>query len=149
MLNGERFFSLAEAQALIEAWRLHFNAVRPHSALSYRPLAPETIVPHRDAVVLWASALALGSARSPSVKWRHELTGSPLGGRPARQTKSGDRRRVGAIDVDLDALRNEGGVEADHLKHFLRIEQAGPSDPSWLSELSVKSALSPFGPNQP
>jgi hypothetical protein len=74
LLNGERFFSLAEAQALIEAWRLHFNAVRPHSALSYRPLAPETIVPHRDAVVLWASALALGSARSPSAKCRHELT---------------------------------------------------------------------------
>jgi hypothetical protein len=55
---------------------------------------------------------------------------------------------MGAIDVDLDALRNESCVEADHLKHFLRIEQAGPSDPSWLGELSVKRALSPFGPYQ-
>jgi putative transposase len=52
LLNGELFFSLAEVQALIEVWRLHFNAVRPHSALSYRPPAPETIVPHRDAAVL-------------------------------------------------------------------------------------------------
>jgi putative transposase len=66
LLNGELFFSLAEAQALIEAWRLHFNAVRPHSALSYRPLAPETIVPHRDAVVLWASERLEARARPAS-----------------------------------------------------------------------------------
>lgn len=29
LLNGEIFFSLAEAQVLIEAWRRQFNAVRP------------------------------------------------------------------------------------------------------------------------
>lgn len=33
LLNGGTFFSLAEAQILIEAWRCHFNAVRPHGAL--------------------------------------------------------------------------------------------------------------------
>ncbi|NVO26728.1 IS3 family transposase [Donghicola sp. C2-DW-16] len=41
-LNGEIFYSLREAQILIEAWRKHFNTKRPHSALSYRPPAPET-----------------------------------------------------------------------------------------------------------
>ena len=33
LLNGEIFFSLREAQILIEAWRRHYNAVRPHGSL--------------------------------------------------------------------------------------------------------------------
>ena len=41
LLNGEIFYSLAEAQILIEAWQRHYNTVRPHSSLSYRPPAPE------------------------------------------------------------------------------------------------------------
>jgi transposase InsO family protein len=47
LLNGEIFYSLYEAQVLIEAWRRHYNTVRPHSALGYRPPAPETILHHR------------------------------------------------------------------------------------------------------
>lgn len=27
---------------VIEAWRRHYNTIRPHSALGYHPLAPET-----------------------------------------------------------------------------------------------------------
>ncbi|OUC53681.1 hypothetical protein CA262_18580 [Sphingobium sp. GW456-12-10-14-TSB1] len=41
LLNGEIFYSLAEAKVLIEAWRRHYNTVRPHSSLGYRPPAPE------------------------------------------------------------------------------------------------------------
>src|SRR3546814_112737 len=41
LLNGEIFYSLTEAQILIEAWRRHYNTARPHSALGYRPPAPE------------------------------------------------------------------------------------------------------------
>ena len=66
LLNGEMFFSLAEAQVLIEAWRRHFNAVRPHSSLKYRPPAPEVIVPRSGAVAPWASAPAVEGARSPT-----------------------------------------------------------------------------------
>lgn len=44
-LNGEIFYSLREAQILIEQWRIHYNTVKPHSALGYRPPAPESIVP--------------------------------------------------------------------------------------------------------
>jgi len=40
-LNGEIFYTLAEAQILIEAWRRHFKTVRPHSSLGYRAPAPE------------------------------------------------------------------------------------------------------------
>ena len=43
-LNGEVFYSLKEAQILIEEWRKHYNTKRPHSALGYKPPAPETIV---------------------------------------------------------------------------------------------------------
>ncbi|GAA0754243.1 transposase InsO family protein [Erythromicrobium ramosum] len=41
LLNGEIFYTLAEPQILIEAWRRHYNTVRPHSSLRYRPPAPE------------------------------------------------------------------------------------------------------------
>jgi Transposase and inactivated derivatives len=45
LLNGEIFYSLKEAQIVIEEWRKHYNTVRPHSALGYRPSAPDSIVP--------------------------------------------------------------------------------------------------------
>lgn len=41
LLNGERFTTLLEAQVLVADWRYHYNRFRPHSALSYRPPAPE------------------------------------------------------------------------------------------------------------
>ena len=41
LLNGEIFYSLREAQIIIEEWRKHYNTKRPHSALGYRPPAPE------------------------------------------------------------------------------------------------------------
>ncbi len=41
-LNRERFDTLLEAQILIEQWRLEYNNLRPHSALGYRPPAPES-----------------------------------------------------------------------------------------------------------
>lgn len=36
-LNGEIFTTLRGAQVLIENWRRHYNAAKPHSSLSYRP----------------------------------------------------------------------------------------------------------------
>ena len=45
LLNGEIFYTLKEAQIIIEQWRCHYNTKRPHSALGYRPPAPEAIVP--------------------------------------------------------------------------------------------------------
>jgi putative transposase len=44
LLNGEIFYTLKEAKTVIEAWRRHYNAVRPHSSLGYRPPAPQTMV---------------------------------------------------------------------------------------------------------
>ncbi len=42
LLNGEIFYSLKEAQILVEMWRREYNSKRPHSSLGYRAPAPET-----------------------------------------------------------------------------------------------------------
>ena len=57
LLNGEIFYTLAEAKVVIEGWRRHYNTLRPHSSLGYRPPAPE--------VVLWQGPLV--SSGSPPV----------------------------------------------------------------------------------
>ncbi len=41
-LNGEIFYSIKELRVLAERWRVHYNTVRPHSSLGYKPPAPET-----------------------------------------------------------------------------------------------------------
>jgi transposase InsO family protein len=45
LLDGELFYSLREAQIIIESWRIHYNTRRPHASLGYRPPAPEVFVP--------------------------------------------------------------------------------------------------------
>jgi len=45
LLDGEIFYSLREAQVVIESWRRHYNTVRPHASLGYRAPAPEVLVP--------------------------------------------------------------------------------------------------------
>ena len=52
LLDGEIFYTLKEAQIVIESWRRHYNAVRPHASLDYRPPAPEVFVP---ALAAWPS----------------------------------------------------------------------------------------------
>ncbi len=44
LLDGEIFFSLREAQIVIEIWRRHYNTVRPHASLGCRASAPEVSV---------------------------------------------------------------------------------------------------------
>ena len=43
LLNGEIFYTLREAQVIIEFWRREYNTFRPHSSLGYRAPAPETV----------------------------------------------------------------------------------------------------------
>ena len=49
LLNGEIFYTLQEAKVIIENWRRHYNTIRPHSSLGYRPPAPEVFMPGRPA----------------------------------------------------------------------------------------------------
>ncbi|MGI4801932.1 MAG: IS3 family transposase, partial [Janthinobacterium lividum] len=52
LLACEAFNTLAEAKVLIEQWRVHYNTVRPHSALGYRPPAPEVVLSKVPALAL-------------------------------------------------------------------------------------------------
>ena len=54
LLNTEIFHTLKEAKVLIERWQQHYNTIRPHSSLGYRPPAPEAILP-RPAVQAYAT----------------------------------------------------------------------------------------------
>src|SRR5947199_10839111 len=54
LLDGEIFYTLREAQIVIESWRRHFNTIRPHESLGYKPPAPEVFVP---AFAAWPAAL--------------------------------------------------------------------------------------------
>ena len=52
LLDGEIFYTLNEARIVIESWRRHYNTVRPHGSLAYRPPAHEVFVP---ALAAWPS----------------------------------------------------------------------------------------------
>jgi len=44
LLNGEVFYSLREAQVMIENYRNEYNQIRPHSSLNYQPPAPRAVI---------------------------------------------------------------------------------------------------------
>lgn len=44
LLDGEIFYGVKEAQALVNQWVRHYNTTRPHSSLGYMPPAPEVRV---------------------------------------------------------------------------------------------------------
>ena len=54
LLNGEIFYTLREAQIVIESWRHHYNTIRPHASIGYKPPAPEMFVP---AFAAWPAVL--------------------------------------------------------------------------------------------
>lgn len=39
LLNGEIFYSMKELRVLTERWRVHYNTLRPHTSLGYKPTA--------------------------------------------------------------------------------------------------------------
>ena len=65
LLNGEIFYTLKEAQVLIEAWRRFYNTKRPHSSLGYLPPAPKAALPPKARL-----AYAGGGAGQPSDQTR-------------------------------------------------------------------------------
>ena len=52
LLEREIFYTLQEAQVLIERWRRDYNTIRPHSSLDYRPPAPETLTQNKQDIDL-------------------------------------------------------------------------------------------------
>jgi len=56
--------ALREAQIVIEEWCRHYNRVRPHSSLGYKPPAPEAVA--------WPASPAVESA-PPAIALRPRL----------------------------------------------------------------------------
>ncbi len=87
LLNGEVFYTLKEAKVLIERWRVYYNTVRPHSALGYRPPAPETRMiatrnSNRPDKLIEEGGMGGGPAASP---WAGSASLAPLASlRPPR-----------------------------------------------------------------
>ena len=74
LLNGEIFYSLAEARILIEAWRRHYNTVRPHrarSGIGHRRQRPF----HRQC----RPPVPLRSTYGQHWRWRRQCTNNPIG----------------------------------------------------------------------
>lgn len=71
-LIGRYFTTLTEAKILIEEWRKEYNQVRPHSALNYRPPAPEALL----LLTLASGTINGGRSRLPQRKrrWCYENT---------------------------------------------------------------------------
>ena len=67
LLAREQFDTLLEAKVLIERWRRHFNAVRPHSSLGYRAPAPEAIQPASLASATPQQAKQAGVGTGPTL----------------------------------------------------------------------------------
>ena len=65
ILNTEIFYTLKEAKVLIERWRHHYNTIRPHSSLGYRPPAPETILPNVEGPTYAVDGLRLAHQLKP------------------------------------------------------------------------------------
>ena len=63
-LAREIFYTMLEAKVLTERWRQHYNWIRPHSALGYRPPAPEGVMAGASAAVS-APLSALAPLRPP------------------------------------------------------------------------------------
>ena len=68
LLDGELFYTLHEAKVLIERRCVHYNTIRPHSALGYRPPAPEAIAPPADSVPHATHVPIRPPAGNPSVR---------------------------------------------------------------------------------
>ena len=51
-LNGEIFYTIKEAEILIEQWRVYYNTVRPHSSLNWNPPAPESLLQFKEISII-------------------------------------------------------------------------------------------------
>ena len=102
-LNEHVFGSLAEARRLIEAWRVDYNEVRPHSSLAYQ--TPE------EFAAAWMERQGSGSAPDASACRRaRSRQDQACGGREERPALTRPARD-GATDVRPGRKNGSAGAE--------------------------------------
>jgi putative transposase len=82
LLDREIFYTLLEAKVLVERWREHYNKIRPHSSLGYRPPAPEAIAWSPPEVVAAEVAAARGKPPAAADAALGALPQTPPGALP-------------------------------------------------------------------
>ena len=102
-LNEHLFSSLAEARRIIEAWRVDYNEVRPHSSLAYQ-------TPEEYAVAWTAQA---GTSEAPFASACHRARphqGQACGGRERRPALTRPARDG---ETDMRPGRKNGSARAE------------------------------------
>ena len=66
LLAREIFETLLEARVLTTQWKRQYNTKRPHSALGYRPPAPEAVEAVAEPAVLGSATLRLAQQAAPA-----------------------------------------------------------------------------------
>lgn len=92
LLNGEIFYSLAEAKIVIESWRQHYNTRRPHSSLGYKPPAQAAIVPPSNMAVKPTMHQSEAGPLNQGRPLRPSENASPAANCPPRDTTTSSSR---------------------------------------------------------
>ena len=93
LLNGEIFYTLREAQIVIESWRRHYNTIRPHASIGYKPPAPEVFVP---AFAAWPAALRQPARAFIHLPRRNPRLCCPSGNAPTTKLLKLEKRPANA-----------------------------------------------------
>jgi transposase InsO family protein len=105
LLNGEIFTSLLEAKVLVEQWRRHYNTVRSHSSIGYRPPARGAIqLPSMGAVAKLIKWYKHGGRSMTATAVREFLGGIKV---CTLCIKPGSPWENGYIESFIGKLRNE------------------------------------------
>lgn len=68
LLNDEIFYSLKEAEIIIQGWRQHYNQIRPHSSLCYRPPSlgnDDPVAAEADNELTFKPVQSVGAGQTP------------------------------------------------------------------------------------
>ena len=128
LLEREIFYSLEEAKVLIEMWRKHYNTVRPHSSLGYKPPAPESIsIGVKDGGVSRHVGIEGFSPRETPVRESHCL----LHGKSSSDSHSEWYDFRGNVSIPIAATSLQGKLVAYETRQsLLRLLIAcGPNEP--------------------
>jgi hypothetical protein len=109
LLEGEIFYSLKEAQVVIESWRRHYNAVRPHESLGYRAPAPGGLRPSAHRMAVCAPWIRSDGHAPAGVATQVKLTFEPDHSMGADQGGFGHPKKLAAfLGATLQSGQHDG-----------------------------------------
>src|SRR5690606_25477592 len=115
LLGGEIFYTLKEARIIVESWRRHYNTVRPHGSLGYKPPAPEVFIPAFARAALQPQpAMPPALAPRPALHYQSTWT-SPWGPINRFRSQSGKSRLSSRTHLERHRAACAGGWKPPYL----------------------------------